>query len=110
MNKQDLLTSITKSVVSKHPWQISQEKYLLLFKELPKEFLAERLAYDNLIQKSSQFKLCQLTLSEVKIDIKLSLDECIIWELNLDKWQEAKLHNIVPGDIKKLLKNYNLSI
>jgi hypothetical protein len=104
MNKQQLLQSITDAVRKKHPWRISQEKYLNLFKELPREFLEERLAYDNLLEKQKQFKLCQLVLSEVKIEIKLSLDECIIWELNLDKWNEAKLHNIVPNDIKKLLK------
>jgi len=44
-----------------------------------------------------------LVLSEVKIEIKLTLDELIIWELSLDKWQEAKIHNIYPIDIKKLL-------
>jgi hypothetical protein len=104
MNKQQLLQSITDAVRKKHPWRISQEKYLNLFKELPREFLEERLAYDNLLEKQKQFKLCQLVLSEVKIEIKLSLDECIIWELNLDKWEEARAHNIVSNDIKKLLK------
>lgn len=105
MNKQQLLQSITDAVRKKHPWRISQEKYLNLFKELPREFLEERLAYDNLLEKQKQFKLCQLVLSEVKIEIKLTLDECIVWELNLDKWEEARAHNIVPNDIKKLLKD-----
>jgi len=104
MNKQMLLTSIANEVQKKHPWRISQEKYIALFGELPREFLAERLAYDNLLEKQKQFKICQLVLSSVKIEIKLTLDECIVWELNLDKWEEAKTHNILPGDIKKLLK------
>lgn len=104
MNKQMILKGIAESVKKKHPWRISQEKYLLLFGRLPQEFLNERLAYDNLIEKSKQFKLCQLVLSEVKVEIKLTLDECISWELSLDKWNDAKLHNILPGDIKKILK------
>ena len=104
MNKQALLQSIADNVRKKHPWKISQDKYIKLFGELPREFLNERLAYDNLLEKQKQFKLCQLVLSEVKIEIKLTLDECIIWELNLDKWEESRLHNIVPNDIKKLLK------
>ena len=99
-----LLTSIANEVQKKHPWQISQEKYIALFGDLPIEFLAERLAYDNLLEKQKQFKICQLILSSVKIEIKLTIDECIVWELNLDKWEEAKAHNILPGDIKKLLK------
>ena len=104
MNKRELLQAITNSVRKKHPWRISQDKYLALFGELPREYLDERLAYDNLLEKSKQFKLCQLVLSEVKIEIKLNIDECIIWELSLDKWVDAKAHNIVPNDIKKLLK------
>jgi hypothetical protein len=104
MNKQALLQGIAESVRRKHPWRISQEKYLALFGELPKEFLAERLAYDNLLEKTKQFKICNLVLSEVKIEIKLTLDECIAWEISLDKWEEARAHNILPGDIKKLLK------
>ena len=103
--KADLLHSITNSVRQKHPWRISQEKYLALFGELPREFLAERLAYDNLLEKTKQFKLCNLVLSEVKVEIKLTLDECIAWELSLDKWEIARAHNILPGDIKKLLKD-----
>jgi hypothetical protein len=105
MNKQALLQSIADNVRKKHPWKISQEKYIKLFGELPKEFLAERLAYDNLLEKTKQFKICQLVLSEVKIEIKLTIDECIAWELNLDKWEEARAHNIIPNDIKKLLKD-----
>jgi hypothetical protein len=102
--KAELLKSITNSVRQKHPWHISQEKYLTVFKELPRAYLDERLAYDNLLEKCKQFKLCHLVLSEVKVEIKLNLDELIIWELSLDKWAEARAHNIVPGDIKKLLK------
>lgn len=104
MNKQALLQGIADTVRKKHPWKISQERYFDLFKELPREFLEERQAYDNLLEKSKNFKLCQLVLSQVKIEIKLTLEECIIFELSLDKWEEARSHNIVPGDIKKLLK------
>lgn len=104
MNKQSLLQSIAEQVRKKHPWTVSQEKYLNLFKEFPQEFLDERLAYDNLVEKSKQFKICSLVVSQVKIEIKLTLDECIAWELHLDKWEEARAHNILPGDIKKILK------
>lgn len=104
MNKQELLKGITESVRKKHPWRINQEKYLALFKEYPKEFLEERLAYDNLVTKAKQFKLCNLVLSEVRVEIKLTLDELIQWELSLDKWEDARAHNILPNDIKKLLK------
>lgn len=104
MNKQELLKGITQAVRSKHPWAISQEKYFAFFGEYPKEYLEERLAYDNLLIKVKQFEKCQLVLSQVKVEIILTLDECIRWELNLDKWEEARLHNIMPGDIKKLLK------
>jgi len=103
MNKQELLKAITNAVRSKYPWAISQEKYLSLFGELPKEYLEERLAYDNLLIKVKQFTKCQLILSEVKVEIILTLDECIRWQLSLDQYEEAKLHNILPGDIKKLL-------
>ncbi len=104
MNKNELLRGIVASVRRKHPWRISQEKYAALFGELPREFLDERLAYDNLVEKSKAFKLCQLVLSEVKVEICLTLDELIRWELSLDKWEEARAHNILPNDIKKLLK------
>ena len=104
MNKQQLLREITESVRSKHPWRITQEKYLTLFNELPLDFLEERQAYDNLLEKSKRFTLCNLVLSEVKVEVKLTLDELIQWELNLDKWSEAKAHNIISSDIKKLLK------
>ena len=106
MNKQTLLRDIATSVRKKHPWSISQEKYFNLFKEYPKEFLEERQIYDNLLDKSKQFKLCRLILSEVKVEIKLSLDELIAWELSLDKWEDARSHNILPGDIKKMLKEW----
>ena len=104
MNKQETLQAIAKSVRHKHPWYISQEKYLSLFGELPLPFLEERLAYDNLIVKAKQFHSCRLVLSEVKVEIKLSIDELIKWEMSLDKWQEAGKFDIVPGDIKKLLQ------
>jgi hypothetical protein len=39
MNKQALLSGITDSVRRKHPWRISQEKYLALFHEYPREYL-----------------------------------------------------------------------
>lgn len=107
MNKQQLLHGIAESVHKKHPWRAPQEKYLKLFGEFPKEFLAERQAYDNLIEKAKGFKLCHLSLSDVKIEIKLTIDELIIWELSLDKWEEARAHNILPGDIKKILKDKN---
>jgi len=104
MNKADLIKSITDTIRKRHPWRIPQDKYKALFGEFPREFLEERLAYDNLVEKSKQFKQCHLVLSEVKVEIKLSLDEFIAWELSLDKWEEARAHNILPGDIKKLLK------
>lgn len=102
MNKQDLLKSITDNVKKKHPWKISQEKYIKFFGELPKEYLSERLAYDNLLEKCKSFKLCHLILSETKVEIRLTLEQCIMWELG--RWEEASLHNILPNDIKKLLK------
>jgi hypothetical protein len=87
MNKQELLRAITDNVRKKHPWQISQEKYMNFFGELPHEYLQERLILDNLVEKSKQFKLCFLTLSEVKIEIKLNLDQCIAWEIA--RWEDA---------------------
>lgn len=102
MNKQELLKAISDNVRKKHPWRISQEKYKNFFGELPREFLEERIAYDNLIEKAKQFKLCQLVLSEVKVEIKLNLDECIAWEIA--RWEDAANHNILPNDIKKMLK------
>ena len=103
MNKQELLKAIAKSISSKHPWKINHLEYLELFKEFPREFIEEKEIYDVLVSKSNSFKLCNLILSQVKIEIKLTLDELILWELSLDKWQEAKNHNIYPIDIKKLL-------
>lgn len=102
MNKQDFLKSITDNVRKKHPWKISQEKYLSFFGELPREYLNERLAYDNLLDKIKQFKLCHLILSETKVEIRLSLDQCIIWEIA--RFEGAQAHNILPSDIKKILK------
>jgi hypothetical protein len=104
MNKSELLLSITDNVKKKHPWRISQDKYKSFFGELPREFLNERLAFDNLVEKAKQFKLCSLHLLQVKIEIKLTLDQCIEWEIG--RWPEAKAHNILPNDIKKLLKDY----
>lgn len=103
MNKQELLSAITNNVYRKHPWKISQEKFLAFFGELPSDFLKERQAYDILLLKAKDYKLCHLVLSEVKIEIKLNLDQCIVWEIA--RWEEASAHNILPGDIKKLLKS-----
>lgn len=105
MNKQQLLRDITETVRKKHPWRISQDRYFNLFGRFPQEFLDEKLAYDNLIEKTKTFRLCNLILSQVKVEILLTLDECIAWELSLDKWEEARKHDILPSDIKKLLKN-----
>ncbi len=102
MSKLELLYLIVSNVRKKHPWKISQERYQTVFGELPREFLNERLVYDLLLEKTKQFKLCYLALSEVKIEIKLTLDQCIEWEIS--RWEEAKNHNIYPNDIKKLLK------
>jgi hypothetical protein len=108
MNKQEILNALVKNVKSKHPWKISQEKYEALFQELPLEFLEERLVYDNLLVKQASFKKCHLILSDVKIEVQLTLDELIAWELSLDKWEEARAHNIVSNDIKKILKEQNV--
>lgn len=105
MNKQELLHAITDNVRKKHPWYISEEKYKNFFGELPQEYLNERLAYDNLLKKTEQFKLCRLVLSEVKVEIKLNFDQCIAWEIA--RWPEAGSHNILANDIKKLLKELN---
>lgn len=103
--KQELLSRIANSVRRKHPWKIQQERYLNLFHEYPKEFLEERAFYDNLVAKSKSFKKCSLRLEEsVKPEIQLTLDELITWELSLDKWEDAQALNILPGDIKKILK------
>lgn len=106
ITKAELLLNITKNVKLKHPWKISQEKYKNFFGELPREFLDERLAYDNLLEKSKKFKLCHLILSETKIEIHLNLDQCIEWEIG--RWEEASAQNILPNDIKKLLKQMEL--
>lgn len=103
MNKQELLNAITSNVRKKHPWKISQNKYMEFFGELPREYLEERLAYDNLLEKSKQFKSCHLILTETKVEIRLSLEQCILWEIA--RWEDAKAHNILPNDIKKILKN-----
>lgn len=103
MNKQELLKAITDNVRKKHPWKISQEKYVAFFGELPREYLEERIAYDNLLEKSKHYKLCHLVLNQVKVEIRLNLDQCIAWEIA--RWDDAKAHNILPNDIKKLLKD-----
>lgn len=103
MNKQALLHEIVDSVKRKHPWKISQERYVELFGKLPLRFLEERGAYDRLLEKAKGFELCNLFLSHVKVEIRLNIDELIAWELSLDKWEEARAHNILPGDIKKIL-------
>lgn len=105
MNKQQLLQTIADNVRKKHPWKISQDRYITLFGELPREYLNERLAYDNLLEKSKNYKLLHLVLSEVKVEVRLNLDQCIAWEIS--RWEEAAAHNIVPNDIKKILKDIN---
>jgi len=102
VNKQELLKAIADNVRKKHPWRVAQEKYVAVFGELPREFLEERQAYDNLVEKAKRFQLCNLVLSEVKVEIRLNFDQCIQWEIA--RWEEAKAHNILPSDIKKLLK------
>lgn len=103
MNKQELLKIIVDNVHKKHPHKISQDKYLQFFGELPREYLEEKILYDNLLEKSKKFKLLHLVLTEVKIEIRLNLDQCIAWEIG--RWEEAKAHNILPNDIKKILKD-----
>jgi hypothetical protein len=103
MNKVALLAEIASNVRKKHPWKIAQDKYTTFFGELPREYLNERLAYDNLLERSKSFKICHLVLSETKIEIRLTLGQCIAWEIA--RWEEATAHNILPGDIKKLLKD-----
>jgi len=76
----------------------------MVFGELPQEFLEERLAYDNLVEKAKSFKLCQLVLSEVKVEVKLTLDELVVWELQLDKWEDARAHDLLPNDVKKVIR------
>lgn len=102
MNKQELLRGITENVKKKHPWKISQARYQEFFGELPREYLEERVAYDNLLEKAKQYKLLHLVLTEVKVEVKLNLDQCIAWEIA--RWEDAAQHNILPIDIKKLLK------
>ena len=104
MNKIELLASIADNVRKKHPWKISQEKYTSFFGELPREYLAERLAYDNIVEKAKAYKLLHLVLTEVKVEIRLNIDQLIEWELS--RWEDAKAHNILSGDIKKLLKEW----
>jgi hypothetical protein len=105
MNKAELLSAITKNVHKKHPWKISQERYLSFFGELPREYLQERLAFDNLLEKVKSYKLLHLVLSEVKVEIVLNIDQCIAWEIA--RWEDAGAHLILPNDIKKLLKELN---
>ncbi len=102
MSKQDLLKSIADNVRKKHPWRISEERYVRVFGELPREYLEERVAYDNLVEKAKRFSLFFPTLSGVKLEIALTLEQCIVWEIS--RWEEAQAHNILPSDIRKLLK------
>lgn len=104
MKKEEILRELTALVESKHPWRISQEKYISLFGRFPEKFLEERSAYDALIEKCKNFVVCNLVLSQVKVEVKLTLDELIEWELHLDRWEEARAHDIRPHDIKKLIK------
>lgn len=95
------MKEITDNVRKKHPHKIAQDKYIIFFGELPREYLNERLAYDNLLEKAKNFKMLHLVLSETKLEVRLSLDQCILWELG--RWEDAAKHNILPNDIKKLL-------
>ena len=105
MNKQALLRDIANSVQKKHPWRIDQSRYVELFHELPRSFIEERENYDRLVEKAKQFKLCNIILTQVKIEVNLTLDELIAYELSLDKWSEAKMmYDVLPGDIKKILR------
>jgi hypothetical protein len=106
MNRLDMIRGIAENVRKLHPRYVPQERYLKLFAELPHSFVEERQAFDNLIEKQKSFKLCRLQLDDVKVEIKLTLDECIDYELALDKWADARAHNILPSDIKKLLKTW----
>lgn len=71
MNKQALLQGIADNVQKKHPWKVSQERYVELFHELPRAFVEERENYDRLVEKAKQFKLCNLVLSLVKVEVNL---------------------------------------
>lgn len=102
MTKNEILLGIASNVRKKHPHKISEVKFREFFGEPPREYLEERTAYDNLIEKSRGYKLLHLVLSEVKVEIRLNLDQCIEWEIA--RWEEASGHHILPGDIKKLLK------
>lgn len=104
MNKQDLLTAITNNVRRKHStdgWCIAENKYTAFFGDLPKDYLIERQAYDNLLEKAKSFKTLHLVLSETKVEVRLTLDQTILWEIARN--EEAGLHNIVVKDIKKRL-------
>ncbi len=103
MNKQALLLTITDNVRKKHPWKISEDKYIKFFGQPPVDYLDERIAFDNLLKKSKHYQLLHLVLSEVKVEIRLNLDQLIAWEIA--RWEEASAHNILPSDIKKLLKS-----
>lgn len=104
--KQELLHNIANNVRKKHPCKISQERYMEFFGELPREYLTERIAFDNLLVKHKEYKLLHLVLNEVKVEIRLTLDQLIDWELA--RWEDAKAHNILPNDIKKILKEFKL--
>lgn len=103
MNKQETIKAITDNVNKKHPWKISQDKYIEAFGDLPNAYLEERIYLDNLMERTKHFKLLFLpNLNQLKVEIKLTLDQLISWEIA--RWEEAKMHNILPSDIKKLLK------
>jgi hypothetical protein len=63
---------------------------------------SRRAPYDALLERAKKFNLCQLITAEVKVNIWLNIDQCIQWEIG--RHEEAAAHNILPGDIKKLLK------
>jgi len=106
MNRAELLSAIVDNVRKKHPHAISQDKYVKFFGELPREYINERLFFDNLLERAKNFKILRIPfLSETKLEVRLTLDQCIEWEIG--RWEDATWHNILPNDIKKILKERN---
>lgn len=104
LSKNELLKQIIENVKKKHPWRISEDRYIEFFGELPREYLEERIFYDNLLSKTKQFKICNLVLSQVKIEICLNFDQLIAWELMLATRFDYKDYDITINDIKKQIK------
>lgn len=83
-------------------WRISEAKYLAFFGELPREYLEERDAYDRLVEISKTYKRLHLVLTDTKIEVRLSIDQLILWEIA--RFEDAGFHKISVGDVKKELK------